>query len=109
MQVSSDGFTNRAALRFLKLFLGGSLGPLAYLLGRLIRECQQLVGNGEIAAFSQIFAGIIGYLAGLPLLVAGFLVTLLLLKIADVRPSHPIQGPIEHGNILVILLVIIIL
>lgn len=40
----------------------------------------------------EIPLGIVGYIAGLPVVFAGFLLTLLLMRFTSVPPSHPIQN-----------------
>lgn len=39
----------------------------------------------------EIPMGIVGYLAGLPVLAVGFVITLLLIRLSGATPSHPIQ------------------
>jgi membrane protease YdiL (CAAX protease family) len=43
----------------------------------------------------EIGWGVVGYIAGLPVLAAGFIVTLVLISISDAQPSHPIVEQIE--------------
>ena len=55
--------------------------------------------------FREAFAGVVGYIAGIPLIILGFLVMLGLIELADVKPSHPINDVLGDANILVILLI----
>ncbi|HVX84501.1 MAG TPA: type II CAAX endopeptidase family protein [Phycisphaerae bacterium] len=49
--------------------------------------------------FREIFAGIIGYIAGLPLLVVGVIFTILLMRLSGLNASHPIEGAISTNPI----------
>lgn len=43
----------------------------------------------------EIGAGIIGYIAGLPLLILGFMIALFLMKMTGSKPSHPVTGMVS--------------
>jgi membrane protease YdiL (CAAX protease family) len=47
--------------------------------------------------FREIFAGILGYLTGFPILVAGALITLLLVRFSNADASHPIIKELNAG------------
>jgi membrane protease YdiL (CAAX protease family) len=49
--------------------------------------------------FREIFAGIVGYIAGLPLLAVGVLFTILLMRLSGLNASHPIEGAISANPI----------
>lgn len=72
------------------------LAPLACLWpisqGMRFRELRSRLGwhMGQ-GFFREAGSGVIGYLAGLPIMGAGILLTLLLSKIGNAQPSHPIQ------------------
>jgi membrane protease YdiL (CAAX protease family) len=58
----------------------------------------------------EMGCGALGYLAGLPLIAAGFCIMLILSKIAHATPSHPIgeefSGPMSFTKILSLLIVV---
>jgi membrane protease YdiL (CAAX protease family) len=45
----------------------------------------------------EIPCGIVGYIAGLPIVGVGFLITLALIRLSGETPSHPIQGESVHS------------
>ncbi len=48
--------------------------------------------------FHELGAGVVGYLAGLPVIVLGFIVSKLLATAFDIRPQHPIVNYFRDGN-----------
>ena len=47
--------------------------------------------------FREISAGVIGYIAGLPILAVGFLVTAVLIRESAIHPTHPILRELGSG------------
>jgi membrane protease YdiL (CAAX protease family) len=58
--------------------------------------------------FREILAGIIGYLAGIPVLILGFIVSLLLIKMAGVTPTHPAEEAMRDGGIGILITVFVL-
>jgi membrane protease YdiL (CAAX protease family) len=52
------------------------------------------VGRGVVR---EIFAGLVGYVAGLPIVGVGFLVTAVLIHLSAVHPTHPIVRELGDG------------
>ena len=46
----------------------------------------------------EFFMGIVGYIAGVPVVVLGFFITWVLLKLSGAQPSHPIVGDIQESS-----------
>jgi membrane protease YdiL (CAAX protease family) len=72
--------------------------PLAVAIGWGLRrgvrggDMRQALGlHGGRGWYVEIPMGILGYLAGLPLLVCAFLITALLVNLSGVTPTHPVQ------------------
>jgi membrane protease YdiL (CAAX protease family) len=55
--------------------------------------------HGGKGWYIEIPLGIAGYLAGLPVVAVGFVITLLLIRLTGQTPSHPIQGE-SAGSVL---------
>ncbi len=53
--------------------------------------------------FREMFSGLMGYLAGLPILGVGFMVTLVLVKLTGAQPSHPIMNQFQDAGLVQIL------
>jgi membrane protease YdiL (CAAX protease family) len=53
---------------------------------------QALGWHGGRGILVELPLGIVGYIAGLPIVIAGFGITFMLLKLAHITPSHPIQS-----------------
>lgn len=48
----------------------------------------------------EMAAGVGGYVAGLPVVAVGFVITLVLIKVTDARPTHPIMQGGGNGSVL---------
>lgn len=55
-------------------------------------------GRGLGGIFREIGAGIAGYLAGLPILLAGVIVVVVLMKLTASKTTHPIQEDVEISS-----------
>ncbi len=86
------------------LLLGAALWPLARgeSFGGLRRALGWHAGRGVLR---EVGAGVVGYVAGLPIVAVGFLITILLILLFDFQPSHPIQqGARDAGPLDVLIL-----
>jgi membrane protease YdiL (CAAX protease family) len=54
--------------------------------------------HGGRGFFREIGLGVVGYIAGLPVIIVGFIITAILISISGETPSHPIQQ--AFGNML---------
>lgn len=69
---------------------------------RLVRGLGWIPGRG---VFREFGAGLVGYLAGLPLLLIGFLLMFVLIIVSGIEPSHPIVERAGKHDILNILFI----
>jgi membrane protease YdiL (CAAX protease family) len=102
-------FTNSllaTELTVLAATLAIALWPLAR--GMSWPQLRQSLGwNTGAGLFTEMGAGVIGYLAGLPVIAIGFVATFIIAKHAHVDPSHPIEnqliGPMSVKKFLMLL------
>ncbi len=88
-----------------------TLCPLIPLLfGGGWRRYKQLTGlhRGE-GVFKEIGCGLLGYLAGLPLVVIGFVVSIVFFLLFPIEAEHPVMDPISGAGPLGILLLVLML
>lgn len=52
-------------------------------------------GRGFAGVFREIGCGVVGYLAGLPILITGVLLMLLLISLTSLTPTHPVQNQLD--------------
>ncbi len=52
-------------------------------------------GAGMGGVFREIAMGVVGYVAGLPIVVTGILITLALMMLTSAKTTHPIQSDVE--------------
>lgn len=83
--------------------LAFALWPLArgVRIGDLRRNLGWHSGKGVIR---EIGAGVVGYLAGVPLVVIGFVITAALIAVFGFQPSHPIQEEVRGGGVVQVIL-----
>lgn len=62
--------------------------------------------HAGFGAVREIGLGLVGYIAGIPVIAIGFAITALLVKASNASPSHPIEYMIGHGNAVLILVVV---
>jgi membrane protease YdiL (CAAX protease family) len=105
------GLSSTVLLEFIFMVMSTlvALWPLAR--GVSWSDLQYSLGwhNGR-GAVTEVGAGILGYIAGLPIVAAGVLLTLILSKAAHVTPTHPIvqefTGPLPWSKVAGLLLAV---
>lgn len=92
MFIRYAGLEAFGAYFLLSLATAGALVWLGWRLGRASQMWHAIGWHRGRGVFREAGAGVVGYLAGLPLLIVGFAISMILAKFTGQRASHPIEN-----------------